>query len=385
MKNRVVWGLPGLLVLVVLFAVAPSLLRASDHADPLRLREPESNITDLFFFPKGDQMILIFNVRRALLNPKPYNLEPFVYGIHMDLTSPLSFQSGEDRARYGGTVVAPDKLHADVTISVRLNNDATLRSVDFRGLTGTDRIRSYTGVREDPFTFPRFFRRNAISMVFGIPMSSFPAGQRDFILWGTTHKGDKLVDHVGRSNRSQQARFDLLNTLPPHEHVPALMKRFNSGRRVFNFFDGKREWWSKAIAAAFQYNLQIRKYDLVPDVMIYSNRFPPVFPNGRQLLDDVAALTCQTGDCILQELSFIEGDWPRATVNDKPFLDDWPYLAEPYPDMQERPPSTASLWPYVIGIVLVIAFFSWGVIELVRRLILWLWRRWRRRKEAMAT
>jgi hypothetical protein len=52
--------------------------------------------------------------------------------------------------------------------------------------------------------------------------------------------------------------------------------------------------------------------------------------------------------------------------------------------MQEPPPSTDSILPYVIAIVLVIAFVSWGVIELVRRLILWLWRRWRR-KEAMAT
>jgi hypothetical protein len=118
--------------------------------------------------------------------------------------------------------------------------------------------------------------------------------------------------------------------------------------------------------------------------MIYTNRFPPGFPNGRLLPDDVAALTCATGDCILQELSFVEGGWPRATVNDKPFLDDWPYLAEPWPDTPETPPSTKSIWPYIIGLLLLIVLVSWGVVEIIRRLILLLWHHWRR-KPAAAT
>jgi hypothetical protein len=121
--------------------------------------------------------------------------------------------------------------------------------------------------------------------------------------------------------------------------------------------------------------MQIRKYDLVPDVMIYTSRFPPQFPNGRQLLDDVAALTCQTGDCILQELSFIEGSWPRRTVNDKSFLPDWPYLAEPYPEQPQMPPSMRSIWPYVIGIAIVNLIVSWLVVEIIRRLLLRVLRR----------
>ena len=83
MKRHVIWGLPVLTLLAVLFALAPSFLRASDHADPMGLKEPESNITDLFFFPKDDQMILILDIRRALRNPKPYNLAPFEYAVHM--------------------------------------------------------------------------------------------------------------------------------------------------------------------------------------------------------------------------------------------------------------------------------------------------------------
>jgi hypothetical protein len=379
MKRRVVWALPALMLFAVLFALAPSFLRASDHADPMMLKEPESNITDLFFYPMGDQMILILNVRRALTNPKPYNLESCEYAVHMYLTSPLSFEDAADRGHYGGKIMVPEKLRPDVTITMRLNNDTTLKDLSFRGLRDPDRIRRFTGVRDDPFIFPRFFKRNVIAMVLSIPISAFPDGQRDFILWGAAYKDGKQIDHQGRSNRTQQARFDALNTLPPSEHVAEIMRLQEKWNDRFTFLNGFKEWQPKALAALIQTNLQIRKYDLEPDVMIYSNRFPPGFPNGRQLPDDVGALACQAGDCILQELSLIEGGWPRQTVNDKQFLDEWPYLAAPWPDQQETPPSTKSIWPYVIGIGLVVLIVSWGVVEIIWRSIWWLWRRLRRK------
>jgi hypothetical protein len=379
MKSRTFWGLAALTLAASLFALAPSVLRASDHADPIRLQDPEANITDLFFYPKGDQMILIFNVRRSLTKPKPYNLAPYEYVVNMDLTTPVSFESAEDRARYGGTIITPEKIHADVSITVHLNDETTLKDISFRGLKDTDRIRTYTGVRDDPFTFPRFFKKNAITMVLSIPMTAFPAGQRDFLLWGTTWKDGTQIDHVGRSIRSQLPRFDALNTLAPKDHVEKLMELQKMWNNAFTFFNGFKEWWSKQIAALIQTNILIRKYDVVADVMVYTSRFPAGFPNGRLLLDDVSAQVCQTGDCILQELSFIEGGWPRATVNDKPFLDEWPYLAEPWPDSPEAPPSTKSLTPYIVGIVLVFAIVSWAVIAIILRLIAWLWHLWRRK------
>jgi hypothetical protein len=385
MKRHVIWGLPVLTLLAVLFALAPSFLRASDHADPMGLKEPESNITDLFFFPKDDQIILILNIRRALRNPKPYNLAPFEYAVHMDLTSPVTFENEADRGHYGGTIVAPERLRPDVSIRIKLNDDTTLKSISTTGLKIPDeRIRVFTGVRDDPFVFPRFFQKNIIAMVMSVPMAAFPEGQRDWIIWGTAYKEGKQVDHVGRSNRSQQARFDALNTLPPNEHAAEIMRLMKTWDDRFKFFNGFKEQYAKGLAALIQTNVQIRKYDVTPDVMIYSNRFPVGFPNGRRLTDDVAAQTCATGDCILQEISFIEGGWPRQTVNDKQFLDEWPYLAEPWPDQPEVPPSTKSIWPYLIGAVLLFAIVSWAVLEIIRRLIIWLWWRWRR-KPAVAT
>ena len=53
MKRRARWALAALVLLVSLF-LAPMGVFASDHADPTDLTDPNANITDLFFFPKGD-------------------------------------------------------------------------------------------------------------------------------------------------------------------------------------------------------------------------------------------------------------------------------------------------------------------------------------------
>jgi len=141
------WAFSALITLLALLALLPSAIRASDHADPLNLKDPEANITDLFFFPRGDQMILIFNVRRSLLNPKPYNLEPYEYVINMDFTTPVTFDNDSERARYGGTIAAPEKIHSDAAITVRLNNDLFEVDLALRGLE--------VRLRFDPWTLAR--------------------------------------------------------------------------------------------------------------------------------------------------------------------------------------------------------------------------------------
>jgi hypothetical protein len=374
MKTPAARLLTGLVLVGSLLGSVPPA-PASDHADPLHLTDPNSNITGLFIFPQDDQYILIFNVRKSLVGPKPYELSPYEYVVHIDLTTPVTFNSEEDRKRYGGTVITPEAIHDDATITVRLNDDTTLRGITYSGLKNTDNIRVFSGVRDDPFIFPRFFNVNVISMVMSIPKTALPPGQQDFILWGTTSKDGKMLDLVGRSVRSQLPRFPMLNTAPPRDHVKLLMKEKKFWDDLCNFLNGNTEWWSQAIAGLLEFTLQIRKYDLAPDVMIYTNRFPPGFPNGRRLTDDVNAIVCTTGDCLLQELSFIEGSWPRATVNDKAFLADWPYVAEPWPERAPPVPPTRSIWPYIIAIGLALALVIWGAIELLRRLLLYFWRR----------
>lgn len=333
---------------VILLAAALSTSsQASDHADPMWLPEDEqeANITGLFFFPADDQMIVILDVRRALTGAPPYNLEPFEYNINMDFHTPVAFDSAEDVARYGGTIKKPEGISPDVTIKFRLNNDTTVKEQTFKGLKNTAQIKVYTGVRDDPFIFPKFFKRNVIAMALSIPKSSFPEHAQSWLLWATTNRvaGGEQIDHVGRSNCTQLGRFEILNTLPPSEHVAAIKTARELRKQVQDFLNQA----APPLANLNQLSgFLVRDYDLAPDVMIYTNTRPPGFPNGRRLEDDVAVLTCAQGDCPLQENSFINSDqWPRATVNDKPFLNEFPYLAEPWPFTQQAP----GAWgPYVV-------------------------------------
>jgi hypothetical protein len=319
--------------------VIPGASHGSDHADPINLKVLEAGLTDLFAFPDRDQLVVVLATRRALTAAPPYQLEPYEYAIYMDLHSRLTFDDAQHRARYGGTVVAPEGIAPDVTIKIRLNNDATLRDKSFAGLRNPDSIRLFTGVRDDPFIFPKFFKRNAIVMVLSIPFAAFPAGQQDWLLWGTSAqvKDGAQIDHVGRSNRTQLGRFDFLNTLPPSKHVAAIRERHRATERVQKFL---MECFPPVVNA-FQPLFTVRSYDHVPDVMIFTRRYPVGFPNGRRLTDDVALLTCQQGECPLIENSFIDSEqWPRATANDKPFLASFPYLAEPWPAVAQPAPAS---------------------------------------------
>ena len=354
-----------ILILGLVLVFLPAALESSDHADPINLKVLEAGITDLFAFPDGDQMVVILNVRRALTAPPPYQLEPYEYAIYMDTHSEVTTDDAQYRTRYGGTIKDPKGIKQDVTIKIRLNNDASLKQKSFEGLQNPDSIRLFTGVRDDPFIFPRFFKRNVIVMVLSIPFASFPNNnQRDWLLWGTSTqiKDGVQIDHVGRSNRTQVGRFEFLNTLHPSQHVEAIEKHNQTRERVQKFL----MQCFPPLVNAYQPLFAIRHYDYFPDVMIYTNQYPIGFPNGRKLTDDVALLTCEQGDCPLIENSFIDSkEWPRATVNDKPFLTEFPYLAEPWPS---TPPAAAAASLGVSGALAAvwdIAVFSAGLIDMI--------------------
>ena len=354
-----------ILVLGLALVCLPVALESSDHADPINLKVLESGLTDLFAFPDGDQMVVMLAARRALTAPPPYQLEPYEYAIYMDTHSEVTIDEAQYRTRYGGTIKNPKGIKQDVTIKIRLNNDASLKQKSFEGLQNPDSIRLFTGVRDDPFIFPRFFKRNAIVMVLSIPFSSFPNNnQRDWLLWGTSTqiKDGVQIDHVGRSNRTQVGRFDFLNTLHPSQHVAAIEEHNRTRERIQKFL----MQCFPPLVNAYQPLFAIRHYDYVPDVMIFTKQYPVGFPNGRQLTDDVAVLTCDQGDCPLIENSFIDSkQWPRATVNDKPFLPGFPYLAEPW---DSTPPAAAAPSIGVSGALAAvwdITVFSTGLIDMI--------------------
>jgi hypothetical protein len=362
----------GILFLSLAALFFPAALNSSDHADPIVLEVLESGITDLFAFPDGDQLIVMLNVRRALTAPPPYQLEPFEYAIYMDVHSEVTVDNAQHKARYGGTIKNPDGIKEDVTIKIRLKNDATLNSVKYDGLQNIDKIRLVTGVFDDPFIFPRFFNRNTIAMILSIPFSSFPDKDRkDWILWGTsTRLRDGVqIDHVGRSNRTQVGRFEYLNTLHPNKHVQAIEEHNRTRARIERFL---MECFPPLVNA-FQPLFKIRPYDHFPDVMIYTKQYEIGFPNGRKLTDDVALLTCEQGDCPLVESSYIDSDrWPRATENDRPFLKEFPYLARKWEKDEIKLPKAAEPVGVsgALGAIKDITIFSAELITMICRPIM---------------
>ncbi|NKL66286.1 DUF4331 domain-containing protein [Rhizobium leguminosarum] len=384
-----IWKSRFLILLTVMVLCLPLRLHASDHADPIILNDPEANITGLFFFPDGDDMILILNVRRALRNPKPYRLSEYLYQIHMDFSTPVMFHAEDDLARYGGTIEASTGIKADATINIKLKDDTSIDgavTVDGKEKDRFDvsKFQVFSGVRDDPFIFPRFFEVNVISMALRIPKSQFQGHPNNYlIMWATSSKDGKQLDHVGRSLRSQLPRFGFLNELAPMDQIAALMEQQKKWDGIYNFFFMKRETWSRAFAELIETNFKLRSYDMQPDVMIYNFDKPAGFPNGRRLEDDVVALLCATGDCLLQELSFIEQRpkdgkpvWPRKVANDIPLPGKFPFTAEPWPDKAETLPTT-SIWPYIVGGLIVVALVFWGIVEILRQLLFLIWRRLR--------
>jgi hypothetical protein len=362
---------------------------------------------------KITHFVIILCVRPMLTQTSSLVLEPYEYRIHIDTKNTVAyldekkdrpaaspgFGGGyqpkpgkgrepmtieESRARYGGMVDSPESIDDDIVITIALHNDASLRDITFKGLRDATRISKYkrdpdvisiwTGVRDDPFIFPAFFGTNVVAMVLSIPVKCFPPDSNDWLIWATSHEGSRQHDHVGRSLRTQNPRFEILNTLHPRDHVAAIRRADEDPTLVRDL----------GLRSNLQGLAAFRRWDFVPDVMIYKRDIPVGLPNGRLIYDDVAAILAQFGDTALLELSHQHpnGTWPRRTINDKPFFhttDDkphlakFPYLAEPWPDKEPSPPpmltakNQAKLAVVPSGAVIVLALIMLGYARLYHR------------------
>src|SRR6266542_3643748 len=286
-------------------------------------------------------LAVVFCVRPGLRKAPPLDLSQYTYFIHMDLHSRVVFDpASSEFARHGGSIPEPEKISPDVTIEIQLNNDTTVKkqtitspsNIIYNAKTlnleeiakSPNDIQLYTGYQGNPFLFPKFFGTNIVSMVLMIPVSCFPDGQRDWLFWGATvGKNGKQFDHVGRSLRTQNPRFDLLNTYPPKDHVKVLKDEEKNPSLMRNLF----------VKFGFDSFFAYRPWDYTPAVMIYTNRFNVGYPNGRRLEDDVAALLARYGDTLLYELSYTSAKFPRDTkIPGERFHTEFPYLVAPLPD-----------------------------------------------------
>ncbi len=327
------------------------------------------------------QLIVSLCMRRALRPDQigGLDLKGYKFRVHIDLDPPVRFVDeskaapGEASANpdairkrnfersaqalYGGIVTTPDAIAEEVVLEFELdlvlnssseeNSQSVLTAWRLEGLSDEanivvpqllesdgrrfevnkfkkDQINIQTGIFDDPFIFPRFFRRNVVGVVTSIPLAKLLAkdGRRvagkPLMVWATTHKGPEQIDHVGRSLRTQLPRFGHLNDKHPSQHVKAITKVHDQPDLLEN-----------VLATFLSPLLAHRHYDSVPDVMIYDTRRPAHFPNGRAYPDDVAKILADAGETLLFELAYAESrEFPRATTNDKPFGKEFPYLAE---------------------------------------------------------
>lgn len=254
------------------------------------------------------------------------------------------------QALYGGIIMQPDAIADDAILEFELglkengeNSETFFPSPPrITGIPGPihvvqpghesemqnsspDTIHVETDIFDDPFIFPRFFRRNVVGIVTTIPLASLQqqGGRGPILLWATTHRIGQ-IDHVGRSLRTQLPRFGYLNTKHPRDHVQAINDVHD------------RPTVMDDLLATFLSPLEAhRHYDSVPDVMVYDLRKPAKFPNGRALADDVAQTLASAGETLLVELSYAESkQFPRATTNDKPFRPTFPFLAPRWTNSQ---------------------------------------------------
>ncbi|AWM40701.1 hypothetical protein GobsT_07670 [Gemmata obscuriglobus] len=406
------------LVLAAGAAATPGGAGASDHADPIdpfrRSDEPERGLTGLFVFPvydgkrtKGgsekdlskaqdEKLVLIVGANRLRATPPYRGLDAFEFVINVDsarsakinypkeLARPTSADE-RNTARYGGVVDHPEAIRPTFRITMKLKNSLEpftdqnflSRKVEADRGNGLQEVPLSTvtrwgaGVRDDPFIFPAFFGTNVIAMAVEVPYSAFPRtpGTDSLLVWATRSRNGAQVGHVGRAQRAQLPRFDLLNTIPPSEHVKAIREaREKPGVRT------------DALRYLFPAEFNLRSFDDQPDVAIFTRRHPPGFPNGRRLEDDVAKLTCEQGDCQLYELSFVPPRSPkvqeaakydagRPTANDRPFLDEWPYLAEAQEEPMPVPVAdltTRTRIVFVAIALIVLAVFLFPLVLLYR-------------------
>ncbi|MGJ0483067.1 MAG: hypothetical protein ACR65R_00860 [Methylomicrobium sp.] len=336
-------------------------VQASDHADPvppIKLKGLDDGLiglNGLYGFVDGDRLVVMVNVGRELIdvpNDVATAMKDTIYKVHFDTHTPATFDNPLMVQRFGGSIapeawpnIAPD---AAITFRIKKNSEGEVsaKRIVFQsdpvatGLSNPDSIQYQAGLFDDPFLFNRFNNKNTVAMIASIPLSSFAGKPRNFVMWATAHRSNGAqFDHVGRAGRTQQPRLDILNTLPPSKHVPAIIEERNKNmmdqsllKSVLN--KQVKDFINRELSTRIQQIFQIRRYDSdIPDVMILNLDRPIGYPNGNVPGDDVVRYTCieGQGECQLWEIaSFTDACQPRRTYPDKPLPNSMPYLGEPW-------------------------------------------------------
>ena len=265
---------------------------ASDHSDvPVSgsIARQDANLTDLHAFTHGPNLVISLCSNPAIPRSAAGYIFPsdVTFEINIDTDSPVD---PSDPMQMGGTILEPLQIREDVTFRIRFRADGSAdvkRSTLGQPPEDAHLIGFSAGLRDDPFIRGPRQGRNMAAIVLEFPLESLPAG-RTLLIWATSKVEEfdgMFQDLAGRSLRSMFPENNAMNVWHPRLHT--------------------------------------LKMGAVPDVMIYDLSRPARYPNGRALTDDVVDLV---GDPRV-----LANDAPFPSANDRPFLETFPYLAEPHP------------------------------------------------------
>lgn len=276
------------------FALAAAPVGAADHGDtPLltSIGRSDAKITDLHAFVNGSNLVLALSTNVNVPTSAATYTFPsdLVLTIHIDTDAAVSFADATANAVYGGKVLAPAEVSSNVRLKVKFKSDGT-PVLMAKGVAEVweSQIAFFAGLRDDPFIRGNRAGRNVGSVVIEIPLAAINAPQSTLLVWATSKVDDvfgPFQDLAGRALRSMFPENDYMNTTSPSMHR-GMMR-------------------------------------VAPDVMILDTSKPATFPNGRALTDDVVDLV---GD-----VRVTSTDSPFPSTNDLPFLNVFPYLANPHP------------------------------------------------------
>jgi len=293
--------------LFTVLTVVGGLVLAADHLDaPLTKLNHQADINDVYAFLNPDdnsQLILVMTV-----NPLAGEVSP------TELSSEVNYDFLIDNN---------GDFERDMRIRVRLAENGEVK-------VAGPHSRVFSGLRDDPFFFDLngfrnglnftgsdfFAGKNITAIVVEVAAAELATNGSVLRLWAeTSERGRRDEDELGQARQNLDRMGNpAINTV----FIPAASKdAFNQGKPKddpanFNQF-----------IDAFSPNLRF----LLPDVMTIDISKPSGFLNGRRLEDDVI-------DIELGAIKNVGGvnvpTTDNVNANDKTFLSDWPFLAEPH-------------------------------------------------------
>jgi hypothetical protein len=277
-------------------------VNAADHGDTphlISIPRHDARISDLHVFTHGENLVLSLCTFPNLPGTSYQFAADLTLRFHIDNHSQVTFDDPTDEEQFGGTIVSPNQMAADIVLEFTFD-DLGNPILAASGLTSEQEedIQVFAGMRDDPFIRGPQIGRNVAAVVVELPLAHVLRSSPTLLVWATS----KVPDLSG-----------------PQSELGGRALRSQCPQPVCNALDGPDLNLRNEISP-HKYS---RELGLRPDAVIFDTSRPAGFPNGRLLTDDVVSIVAAFGQNILNN------DFPCPSTNDVPFLSSFPYLAPP--------------------------------------------------------